>query len=78
MKEHTPNVSVLLSVGLLYMNSYLFCIFLQATMDLANKHASDPAALKVIFSSLVLICKIFYSLNFQVRYLVLMVPHDIY
>lgn len=39
---------------------------LQATMDLAKKHASDPSALKVIFSSLVLICKIFYSLNFQV------------
>ncbi|KAK2157652.1 hypothetical protein LSH36_187g00016 [Paralvinella palmiformis] len=36
-----------------------------ATMDLASKHASDPNALKVIFSSLVLICKIFYSLNFQ-------------
>ena len=36
-----------------------------ATMDLAKTHASEPAALKVIFSSLVLICKIFYSLNFQ-------------
>ena len=35
-------------------------------MDLATKHASDPSALKVIFSSIVLICKIFYSLNFQV------------
>lgn len=40
--------------------------YLQATMDLATKHASDPSALKVIFSSIVLICKIFYSLNFQV------------
>lgn len=38
----------------------------QATMELANKHASDPAALKVIFNILLLTCKIFYSLNFQV------------
>ncbi|KAL5021450.1 hypothetical protein ScPMuIL_000605 [Solemya velum] len=36
-----------------------------ATMDLAQKHAQDLKALKVIFSSIVLICKIFYSLNFQ-------------
>lgn len=36
-----------------------------ATMELANKHASDPAALKVIFNILLLTCKIFYSLNFQ-------------
>lgn len=35
------------------------------TMELAKTHASDPAALKVIFSSIVLECKIFYSLNFQ-------------
>ena len=35
-------------------------------MELAKTHASDPAALKVIFSSIVLECKIFYSLNFQV------------
>jgi len=36
-----------------------------ATMELAKTHESNPTALKVIFSSLVLICKIFYSLNFQ-------------
>ncbi|ELU00355.1 hypothetical protein CAPTEDRAFT_165697 [Capitella teleta] len=36
-----------------------------STMELAKTHASNPDALKVIFSSLVLICKIFYSLNFQ-------------
>ncbi|KAJ8305405.1 hypothetical protein KUTeg_015950 [Tegillarca granosa] len=35
------------------------------TMNLAQIHSSDPNALKVIFSSIVLICKIFYSLNFQ-------------
>lgn len=35
-------------------------------MGLASTHANDPAALKVIFSSILLICKIFYSLNFQV------------
>lgn len=38
---------------------------LKATMDLANKHASDPASLKVLFSSLTLISKVFYSLNSQ-------------
>ncbi|BFY99292.1 hypothetical protein BsWGS_02332 [Bradybaena similaris] len=37
----------------------------KATMDLATKHANDPKVLKVIFSSILLICKIFYSLNFQ-------------
>ncbi|CAH1253654.1 CSE1L [Branchiostoma lanceolatum] len=36
-----------------------------ATMDLANKCAAEPANLKVVFSSLTLIAKIFYSLNFQ-------------
>ena len=47
-----------------FCNMYFF-IF-QSTMELAKTHASDPAALKVIFSSIVLECKIFYSLNFQV------------
>ncbi|GFO03315.1 exportin-2-like [Plakobranchus ocellatus] len=37
----------------------------KATMGLATTHANDPKALKVIFSSILLICKIFYSLNFQ-------------
>lgn len=36
-----------------------------ATMELANVHANNPAALKIIFGSLVTIAKIFYSLNFQ-------------
>lgn len=36
-----------------------------ATLDLASSHAGDPKALKVIFSSLVLIAKLFYSLNTQ-------------
>ncbi|XP_074642803.1 exportin-2-like [Tubulanus polymorphus] len=40
-------------------------ILFEATMQLAQTNANDPSALKVIFSSLVLICKIFYSLNFQ-------------
>lgn len=35
------------------------------TMELAKEHATDPNALKVVFSSIVLECKIFYSLNFQ-------------
>ncbi|VVC91320.1 unnamed protein product [Leptidea sinapis] len=36
-----------------------------ATLDLANTHAGNSQALKVIYSSLVLICKVFYSLNYQ-------------
>lgn len=38
---------------------------LLATMHLAQVHAADVNALKVIYSSLVLVCKVFYSLNFQ-------------
>ncbi|XP_043215299.1 exportin-2-like isoform X2 [Amphibalanus amphitrite] len=36
-----------------------------ATMALAEQHATNAAALKVIVSSLVLICELFYSLNYQ-------------
>ncbi|KAM3961378.1 LOW QUALITY PROTEIN: chromosome segregation 1 [Aphomia sociella] len=36
-----------------------------ATLDLATKHADNPQALRVIYGSLVLICKVFYSLNYQ-------------
>uniref|UniRef100_A0A0A9WHR6 Exportin-2 n=1 Tax=Lygus hesperus TaxID=30085 RepID=A0A0A9WHR6_LYGHE len=36
-----------------------------ATHGLISTHASNPQALKVIYSSLLLILKIFYSLNFQ-------------
>ncbi|KAJ1519390.1 hypothetical protein ONE63_004682 [Megalurothrips usitatus] len=36
-----------------------------ATLNLTAVHASNPAALKVIYSSLVIISKVFYSLNFQ-------------
>ncbi|KAJ8973541.1 hypothetical protein NQ317_019292 [Molorchus minor] len=38
---------------------------LTATMNLAQVHANDVNALKVIYNSLVLICKVFFSLNFQ-------------
>lgn len=34
-------------------------------MNLAQTHASDVNALKIIYSSLVLVSKVFYSLNFQ-------------
>ncbi|XP_067006504.1 exportin-2 [Anabrus simplex] len=37
----------------------------QATMNLTTVHANNVEALKVIYSSLVIICKVFYSLNFQ-------------
>ena len=36
-----------------------------ATVGLAQQHANNPQAVKVIFSSLTIISKIFYSLNFQ-------------
>lgn len=38
----------------------------QATIELCQTHATDINALKVLFSSLTLISKLFYSLNFQV------------
>uniref|UniRef100_A0A8C3LEM7 Exportin-2 n=1 Tax=Chrysolophus pictus TaxID=9089 RepID=A0A8C3LEM7_CHRPC len=37
----------------------------KATIDLCSTHANDASALKVLFSSLILIAKLFYSLNFQ-------------
>ncbi|XP_067121155.1 exportin-2 [Centruroides vittatus] len=37
----------------------------EATMGLAESHKNNPTALKVIFSSLTLIAKLFYSLNYQ-------------
>lgn len=39
---------------------------LQATIELCQTHATDVNVLKVLFSSLTLISKLFYSLNFQV------------
>uniref|UniRef100_A0AAY4E783 Exportin-2 n=1 Tax=Denticeps clupeoides TaxID=299321 RepID=A0AAY4E783_9TELE len=37
----------------------------KATIELCRTHATDVNALKVLFSSLILISKLFYSLNFQ-------------
>ena len=42
-----------------------FKIFFKATMNLTNVHAGNEAALKVIYASLTLVCKVFYSLNYQ-------------
>jgi len=36
-------------------------------MKLTDIHTNNPDALKVIYNSLTIICKVFYSLNFQVR-----------
>lgn len=36
-----------------------------ATMKLTDMHANNTDALKVIYNSLTIICKVFYSLNFQ-------------
>ncbi|XP_022913677.2 exportin-2 [Onthophagus taurus] len=38
---------------------------LLATLNLTQVHAQDANALKIIYSSLVLMCKVFYSLNSQ-------------
>lgn len=35
-------------------------------MNLTQVHANNTEALKVIYNSLVILCKVFYSLNFQV------------
>lgn len=35
-------------------------------MNLTQVHANNMEALKVIYNSLVILCKVFYSLNFQV------------
>ncbi|XP_045151350.1 exportin-2 [Echinops telfairi] len=37
----------------------------KATIELCNTHANDVSALRILFSSLILISKLFYSLNFQ-------------
>ena len=42
-----------------------FTNLLQSTMQLASAHAQNPTALKVLFSSLLLICKVFFSLTYQ-------------
>lgn len=34
-------------------------------IDLAQKNENNPQALTVIYNSLVLTCKVFYSLNYQ-------------
>lgn len=39
---------------------------LQATMNLTQAHANNVDALRVVYNSLVILCKVFYSLNFQV------------
>lgn len=46
----------------------------QATIELCQTHANDVNALKVLFSSLTLISKLFYSLNFQVSFVSLLWP----
>lgn len=35
-------------------------------MNLTQVHANNVDALRVIYNSLVILCKVFYSLNFQV------------
>lgn len=55
--------------GIFYVNwsqQYLtYLPILQETLALAEQHAADVSALKIIFNSLVTIAKCFYSLNYQ-------------
>lgn len=51
------------------MFHYRYLSLPQATIELCQTHAADVNILKVLFSSLTLICKLFYSLNFQVSWL---------
>ncbi|KAL1115301.1 hypothetical protein AAG570_007332 [Ranatra chinensis] len=37
----------------------------EVTYGLTSAHANNPEVLRIVYSSLLLICKIFYSLNFQ-------------
>lgn len=41
----------------------------KATIELCSTHANDASALRILFSSLILISKLFYSLNFQVSFI---------
>ncbi|XP_075231087.1 chromosome segregation 1 [Lycorma delicatula] len=42
-----------------------FTDLFKATVELTTAHANNPENLKIIYNSLLIICKIFYSLNFQ-------------
>ena len=42
-----------------------FTDLFQSTMQLASRHSENPQALQVLFSSLLLICKVFFSLTAQ-------------
>lgn len=48
------------------MFHYRYLSLSQATIELCQTHATDVNVLKILFSSLTLISKLFYSLNFQV------------
>jgi len=55
------------AVGVAVVVSAAGCVCVsQTTMELSVTHANNKDAVKLIYSSLVLIAKIFYSLNFQV------------
>ena len=48
-----------------YLSKLKILYLSQQTLALAEQHASNVAALKVVFSSLITIAKLFYSLNYQ-------------
>lgn len=53
----------------MHTGSYLNILqtYLQETMKLVSQHASNQEVLRVLFSSIVFVCKIFNSLNAQVH-----------
>lgn len=52
-------------------NLYIDFLIFQATVEFLKTNAKTDAEFKIIYSSLLLVTKIFYSLNFQVRVLLL-------
>lgn len=47
-------------------------------MNLTQVHANNAEALTVIYNSLVILCKVFYSLNFQVSIYIFYVLNCVY
>lgn len=47
-------------------------------MNLTQVHANNPEALTVIYNSLVILCKVFYSLNFQVSVYIFYVSNSVF
>ena len=76
MSNALLHLLILTQGGMYWLAYHLFnyfsnlFLFLQAIMEEANRCGNDIAKLKDILSSILLICKVFYSLNFQVIFFI--------